>query len=142
LRRPFKIERNSGNYLSFNAHVYDYWRHIWEKQTMDTSGFTGSEEWYRHPLVKSVVYTQGVKYVAEQGEAYWFIDKIATMQLDDKVRKHEFQVWKLDVPSKLITVEDGNGLIIYKEKLDYTDFPAPGVTLWFTDHTILVPSEY
>jgi hypothetical protein len=31
--------------------------------------FTGSEHWYRHPLVRTVTYTDGVQYVAENGGA-------------------------------------------------------------------------
>ena len=109
---------------------------------MDTSGFTGSENWYRRPLMRSVVYTDGVKYVADKGEAYWLIDKVATSQLEQPFAREEFQVWKLEVPQNLITVEDGNGHVIHTEKLDFTDFPEPGVTLWYTDKTILLPSEY
>ena len=46
--------------------------------------FTGTEKWYRHPFVRTVLYTDGVKYVAEQGGAYWLIDDIAFAQRGDK----------------------------------------------------------
>jgi hypothetical protein len=39
--------------------------------------FTGSEQWYRHGLVRSVLFTDGAKYVADQGGAYWLLDEIA-----------------------------------------------------------------
>jgi hypothetical protein len=31
----------------------------------DLIQFTGSEHWYRHAMVRDVLYTDGVKYVAE-----------------------------------------------------------------------------
>jgi hypothetical protein len=39
--------------------------------------FTGTENWYRHGLVRSVLYTDGAKYVAESAGAYWLLDEIA-----------------------------------------------------------------
>jgi hypothetical protein len=42
--------------------------------------FTGSEHWYRHGLNRAVLYTDGAKYVADQGGAYWLIDEIALAQ--------------------------------------------------------------
>jgi hypothetical protein len=108
------------------------------------ANFTGSETFYRHPLMRKVVYTEGVHYVAETAGAYWFLDKIATMQMDATVGGEEFQVWKLEVADGkgVINVEDGNGGEVYSEAITFTDFPEPGITLWFTDNTILLPSEY
>ena len=36
--------------------------------------FTGSERFYRHALVRDVIYTEGVRYVADTVGAYWLID--------------------------------------------------------------------
>jgi hypothetical protein len=44
--------------------------------------------------------------------------------------------------SATLTSDDGNGKIVYRQELDYTDFPLPEITLYFTDSTILLPSEY
>lgn len=108
----------------------------------DLGHFTGSEQWFRHSLNRKVTYTQGVQYAAEKAGAYWLVDKIAAMQLEPKISQEPFQVWKLDTNTKTITVEDGNNGVIYTEVLDFTDFPEPGITLWFTDNVILLPSEY
>src|SRR5690348_14242329 len=98
--------------------------------TADLAHFTGSEKFYRHPLVRRVVYTEGAQYVAEHGGAYWLLDKIAAMQLSD-LRTQEFQVWKFTVDLQkhtgVINVEDGNGGEIYSEKIEYTDFPLPEI---------------
>jgi hypothetical protein len=34
--------------------------------------FTGSDEWHRHGLVRSILFTDGAKYVAERAGAYGF----------------------------------------------------------------------
>ena len=34
--------------------------------------------------------------------------------------------------------DDGNGRILYREDIEFTDFPLPEVTLYFTNHTILL----
>ena len=41
------------------------------------SQFYGSEHWYRHGLVRTILYTDGVMYVADAAGAYWLIDEIA-----------------------------------------------------------------
>ena len=41
-----------------------------------------------------------------------------------------------------LRADDGNGRIVYTKAIPYTDFPAEGITLWFVNHTILLPSEY
>jgi hypothetical protein len=39
--------------------------------------FTGSENWYRHGINRSVLFTDGAKFLAGQGGAYWLLDIIA-----------------------------------------------------------------
>jgi hypothetical protein len=111
---------------------------------IDLSQFTGSETFFRHSLMRRIVYTEGVQYLAEAAGAYWLIDKIATSQLEPHIRDEEFQAWKLRVEGTkgVLTAEDGNDGIIHKEKLDFTDFPLPSIDIYFTDNTILLPSEY
>jgi hypothetical protein len=60
--------------------------------------FTGSEHWYRHGLVRTVVFTDGAKYVAYQAGAYWLLDTIALSQrFEKRVAAAAFQVWTLTV---------------------------------------------
>jgi hypothetical protein len=35
-----------------------------------------------------------------------------------------------------------NGHVVFEKRLDYTDFPLEEITLYFTNKTILLPSEY
>ena len=112
----------------------------------DLRQFTGTETWFRHPLNRKILYTEGVQYVAEQGGAYWLLDEIALIQLHDrKVAEEPFQVWKLTVcrdHTATLACEDGNGEIVFTKELKFTDFPLDAIKFYFTDNTILLPSEY
>jgi len=112
----------------------------------DLAQFTGSEQWYRHGINPKVLFTDGAKFVAEQAGAYWLLDEIAIIQPHDKrVAAEEFQVWTLTVTAQnggTLTCDDGNGNVIYTKQIEYTDFPPEGVIFYFTNNTILLPSEY
>ena len=98
----------------------------------DLSQFTGSENWYRHGLVRNVLFTDRAKYVADTAGAYWLLDEIALAQRYEKgVAAEEFQVWKLAVNlnhTGALTCEDGNDNVAYTKTLDFTDFPIEGIT--------------
>ncbi len=107
--------------------------------------FTGTEHWYRHPLARNVLYTDGARYVAEQGGAYWLLDLIALAQSVAAVTAEPFQLWTLTVQvdrSARLICEDGNGGVVFSKAIEYTDFPLPEIMLYFTDGVILLPGEY
>lgn len=111
------------------------------------SGGTG--QWYRHGLVRSVLYTDGAQHVAEHGGAYWLLDKLATLQHVPKIARTEFQVWTLSVHvdrSATLACTDGNNGEVYAERITWTDFPLPSITLWVEcdgEHrVILLPCEH
>lgn len=110
------------------------------------SRFTGTENWHRHGINRQVVFTDGAKYVADQGGAYWLLDAIAIAQRFEKnVAAEEFKVWKLKVNedrTASLTCDDGNDNIVYTQNIPYTDFPLDEIKFYFTDNTILMPSEY
>jgi hypothetical protein len=110
------------------------------------SQFNGSEHWYRHGLVPTITFTGGVKYVADTAGAYWLLDEIALAQRRNfKVAREEFQVWKLTVKdddSASLVCEDGNCNVVLTKPIPFTDFPKEGVTLWFANNTIYLPSEH
>lgn len=111
----------------------------------DLGQFIGSEQWYRHSLVRSITYTDGAQYVADHGGAYWLLDEIALAQkFSAAVRAEAFQVWKLTVSDHrgLLTCDDGNGIVVYAKPIPFTDFPLPEIKFYFTDDVILLPSEY
>jgi hypothetical protein len=108
--------------------------------------FTGTEHWYRHPLARNILYTDGARYVAVQGGAYWLLDEIALAQrFLPAVAAEEFQLWKLTVKddrTARLVCEDGNDRTVFSKSIDYTDFPLPEIVLYFTNDVILLPSEY
>lgn len=112
----------------------------------DLRQFTGTEHWCRHPLVRSVLYTDGAKYLADSAGAYWLLDEIAFAQKgESRVAGEAFQVWTLSVNADRtakLTCDDGNGNVVYLKPLEYTDFPLEDIQLYFTNDVILLPSEY
>ena len=83
--------------------------------------FTGSNRGYRHVLVNTVVYTEGVKYIAESAGAYWLLDEIALAQLSDRaVAAEKFQVWTLSInvnKTAILKCEDGDKHIVFRREI-------------------------
>ena len=113
----------------------------------DLRHFTGSENWYRHSLFSKFLYTDGVQYVAEQGEAYWLLDKIFICQhCVQSLRDEPFIVWDfiLDEQGNGATLlcTDGNDTKLYSERILYTDFPLKKIRFYFQNDVLHLPSEY
>lgn len=108
--------------------------------------FTGSEYWYRHGINRNILFTDGAKFVADEGGAYWLLDAIAICQRYEKrVSAEEFQLWKLKVAADrtaTLTCNDGNDNIVYTQNIESTDFPLDEITLYFMNNTIYLPSEH
>ncbi len=117
--------------------------------------FTGSESFAKYMM--GYVLSEGALHVAQEGEAFWLMDAIISHQITPKVAQHDLQVWKLTVngrnqvpdlvhdvspASATLTCEDGDGILIAKQEIDYTDFPLDNVTLWVQNKTLFLPSEY
>jgi hypothetical protein len=111
----------------------------------DLVQFTGTEHYFRHPINRKVLYTDGAQHVAEAGGAYWLLDEIAIIQpYDKRVAAEEFQVWKLAVRpdhTATLTCEDGNSNTVFTKEIEFTDFPLHEITLWFENRVIYLPSE-
>jgi len=111
----------------------------------DLRQFTGTENIYRHALVRRIRYTDGVQYLAEAGQAYWLLDAIACAQLEPEIAAEGFQLWTLTVHgdhSADLRCTDGDGNEIKLERIRFTDFPLKSISLYCTDNTVLLPSEY
>lgn len=111
----------------------------------DLAQFTGTEQWYRCALNRKLLYTDGVRHVAEHGGAYWLIDEIVCAQLIRSVSAESFQFWQLVVEpghTALLTCEDGNSGPVYQKRIPFTDFPLERIAFYFTGGVLLLPSEY
>ncbi len=112
----------------------------------ELQAFTGAENWYRHGLNPRITYTDGARWLAEKGQAYWLLDAIVANQLAPEVGREEFQVWTLKVDaekgSAVLSCEDGDYKPVFEQKIEFTDFPMPFVQLFFCNGVIHLPSEY
>jgi hypothetical protein len=108
--------------------------------------FTGTETWFRHALVRSMLYTEGVRFFAEEGGeqgAYWFLDVVAT-ECFPLLPKEPFLYLVLSVRNQRATlrVEDGNDRVLRGKRIDYTDLQPGDWRFYLTDNVLLLPSEY
>lgn len=78
----------------------------------DLAGFTGTEQWYRHPVVKNTLYTDGIKYVAQKAGATGSLMKLHFSSIipESKMRNFRFGLLKsilkdllLDLPAMMVT---------------------------------------
>ena len=105
-------------------------------QESDLRNFTGTEHYYRDPLTR-LIYTDGVKYVAEKAGAYWLITAIGSHQIDPKLRRgrlRDLQFWKLEVKddkSAVLTCRaDSDVPPAITQEIPYSDFPLKSIEIW------------
>lgn len=124
----------------------------------DLRQFTGDLDRYRHSINRRVIYTPGVRYVAEQGGAYWLIDEIALLLGSLKMRKAtsrdprvgNLHFWKLTVSddrSAVLAARADDGVTPFiTRNIPFTDFPLDHVDIWAGfdgEHwTLYLPSEH
>jgi len=118
----------------------------------ELQNFTGSQTFYRHALLRSCVYTEGVQHLAERAQAHWLVDAIVSHQLTPSVAAEAFQVWTLQqlqadivtgaAGAWVLSCEDGNGKAVAAQEIGWSTFPLQRIQLWFVDCTLLLPSEY
>jgi hypothetical protein len=128
-------------------------------QAMDLAHFTGSEQFYRHPIFRKVVYTEGVQYLAEKAGAYWLVDAIAShLALMGGERPGQslaeasdgMLFWKLekrpDSSCTLSARKDCGLPALVEQEIEYTDFPLDFVEIWTgfdgSYWTLYLPSEH
>ncbi|GAA4464155.1 hypothetical protein GCM10023156_50360 [Novipirellula rosea] len=132
-----------------------------KKQTLtenDLRNFYGDLERFRHPLNRQVIYTPGVQYVAEKGEAYWLIDAIASWigseefneaaAKDPRINNMHFWTLKLSDGNKasLYAKADSPDLPFIEQAIEFTDFPLQKIDIWAgfdgRHWTLYLPSEH
>jgi hypothetical protein len=113
---------------------------------LDTSGFTGSTQAFRHPLTPGFTFSDGVQYVAEKAGAYWLIDVIFSYQHTALAKGEEFQVWTLQKHADntaTVTMSDGNSeKHLISQVIPFTDFPQEKMVMWLANKMLYLPSEH
>jgi hypothetical protein len=108
--------------------------------------FSGTEEYHAH-WSRMLVFTDGVKFLAETATAYWLIDAIASWQprAQGDAWLREFQLWELFVS------EDRKALLVcsrdsedeaFRQEIEFTDFPLDSMRLYVEGNVLLLPSEH
>ena len=99
------------------------------------SRFNGDVIRYRQLVNPTVIYTPGVKFLADRGGAYWLIDVIASYLtpavIDEAARRDRriryLHFWRLDVAddnSALVTARADTGYRPFvTQQIPFTDFP-------------------
>ena len=104
----------------------------------------GSENFYCH-RPSLMLYTDGVKMMAERAEAYWLIDLIISHQCKKDVNNERFQVWELKrVKDNVFKIDatDGNNNHVTNQKIPFSDFAYDQATIWLVDGCLMLPCEY
>ena len=104
----------------------------------------GSENFYCH-RPSLMLYTDGVKALAESCQAYWLIDLIISHQCKKDINLERFQVWDLrrvEGNSFFIYATDGNRNRVARQKIPFSDFSYDAATLWLVDGCLMLPKEY
>lgn len=109
----------------------------------DLEQFTGTERWHKVFPFSSILITDGVKYFADKGEAYWAVcDILATAT----ALKEDFLLAKVisENGKAVIEYEDGdyNKIEYATAKYPRTDLEAGVYKFYITDGIMLLPSEY
>lgn len=124
----------------------------------DLAHFTGGLVRFRHAINRRVIYTEGVKHVAEEGGAYWLIDEIALYLGSDIFERMKLDYpligamhfWRLRVNAasvgELTAREDSDKVPFLAKLIPYTDFPIKEIEVWAAysgEHwTLYLPSEH
>lgn len=121
--------------------------------------FIGTEDHHKYQF--GVFLTDGAKFLAENAQAYWLMDVIASYQFEPKIarnpRLRQFQLWMLNVGDshEFIKPSKGNKAVVtcwedtpkigvkpaVKQQISHTDFPLPEIKLWLQNKIIMLPSE-
>jgi hypothetical protein len=119
--------------------------------------YSGTEHYYAHFTGGGkLVYTDGVKAMAEMCGAYWLIDEIMLSQREKSVidynNRDGLQFWILkhsadheETGHWSLTMEDGNDNVIFSKIIGFSDFPLDEITLFFGGNTcgvLYLPSEH
>jgi len=101
--------------------------------------FSGTAQWYRHFL--DGLYTDGIKWLADQCGAYWLLDAIFSYGTTGS-----FELWKLvkheDCSATLTMTDDANQPEKIKQKIEYTNFPLDEIKLYKCSNVLMLTGEY
>jgi hypothetical protein len=115
--------------------------------TAQLQQYTGTSAYYR--LYPKVVLTDGAKFLAEEANCFWLMDVYASHLLctiDGEQESFTCLQMLTKNHHATIVIDDGNGVELAKQTIDFTDFPLHHIKLyacWENTHwVIMLTSEY
>ena len=101
----------------------------------------GTTSYTKHGLMRDLLMTEGVVFLAENAGAHWLTDIVASHLLTNKkLRDEEFQVWTLEKngedqaqpnrPHRVFVTDGNSDQPIVTQELGYTDFPLAEIKLY------------
>jgi hypothetical protein len=109
------------------------------------NGFIGTQNYYQY---MGVLFTDGVKYIMENGYSWFVTDAIAVIIANQTIRRHLQNDDFLTVELKLtaeneadMIITDGNDTQLYKQHYDFTD-AKKDLKLFYTGNVLMLSSEY
>jgi hypothetical protein len=112
------------------------------------SQFTQVDGWYRHSL-NQFVFTDGVKWLCDNGNCHWLLLDIAFYQFRIKMQHQQlesFQIWQVrrvsDNSWVLECKTSKNSQPLIQKDLEAVNFALDELTLWLVNGTLLLPNEY
>ncbi len=91
-----------------------------------------------------LLYTDGIKYLADRAHCYWLIDLVGSYQ--PRFTRVPFQLWEISVEpdeSALLTmVEDAGQPVLASQRIEYTDFPLPRFSFYCVEKVMMLKSVY
>ena len=113
------------------------------------SQFSGTDHYYK--IMPNVLMTDGAKFVADNGGAYWLMTDLA-VHCAELTEKETFIVATLQVTRTatsshaILKLDDGNDNILVEQIIEYTDFPLDEIKLYACYNgdmwVIMLPREY
>ncbi len=112
--------------------------------------FCGTQTLYSIPLLQTR-FTDGLKFLADKAECYWLITDVSVIAKSlmaksyfvtvdfKRLSQEEREAQQCEAT---ITYGDGNGNILETHRYTVTDFPLDELRLYFTDNTLMLPTEY
>lgn len=119
---------------------------------------TGSERFYREPLMAGLVFTDGIKFLADTCGAYWLLQVVASHQPTIRKKGYaDFQVWRVapyrskgvilecwnDKPENPASDDGPASIQVIGQTIGYSDFPRELLPFefWVENNTIMLKEE-
>ena len=106
--------------------------------------FIGTTQYYRHPLNRQLLYTDGCHHLVENGAA-WLVNDIAIVQaMAPEVANERFVSVTAKPDGKggaVVRYTDGDYTELYEQEYPASDLPCE-VTFFHYNNTLMLGSEY